>query len=185
MVEIPHFETPRLHLRGVRDTDIPAYERHFVDYEVISELSAKVPWPFPAGGVAAFLSENIFPRQALDRWLWGIFLKSQPEELIGAIELWREGSPENRGFWLGRRFWGQGLMTEAVVPITSYAFNELGFEKLTLTNAAGNFRSRRVKEKTGALLIGRAPAPFVNPQYTEHEIWELTKEAWLRFMGTT
>ena len=76
-------------------------------------------------------------------------------------------------------------MTEAVVPITSYAFNELGFEKLTLTNAAGNFRSRRVKEKTGALLIGRAPASFVNPQYTEHEIWELTKEAWLRFMGTT
>lgn len=70
-------------------------------------------------------------------------------------------------------------MTEAVEPVMDYAFNELGFEKLVFTNAVGNIRSRRVKEKTGAKLVRVAPAKFVNPAYTEHEIWELSKTEWL------
>jgi hypothetical protein len=59
-----------------------------------------------------------------------------------------------------------------------YAFNALGFEKVILANAVGNERSRRIKEKNGAHLLRTEPAKFVNPTYTEHEIWELTKEQW-------
>ena len=70
-------------------------------------------------------------------------------------------------------------MTEAVGPVTQYAFETLGFEKMIFNNAKGNVRSRRVKEKSGARLIGVVPAKFVNPEYTEQEIWELTKEMWL------
>ncbi len=86
------------------------------------------------------------------------------------FELWRDGHPENRGFWLGRKFWGRGLMTEAVEPVTDYAFNELGFERLVFSNAAGNTRSARIKEKSGAHLRRVEPAKFVDPAYTEHEI---------------
>ena len=112
-----------------------------------------------------------------DRY-WGIFLKDNPDEIIGAIGLWRDGVPENRGFWLAKNFWGKGIRTEAVKPITDYAFNFLGFEKLVFTNAVGNTRSRRIKEKTGARLLRIEAAEFVNPEYTEREIWEITKEEW-------
>ena len=87
----------------------------------------------------------------------------------------RKGKPENRGFWLARKYWRQGIMTEAVEPIVSYAFSDLGFEKLIFANAVGNIASKRVKEKSGARLIGIEPANFVDPTYAEHEIWELTK----------
>lgn len=73
-----------------------------------------------------------------------------PKELIGAIELRRKGEPDNRGFWLAKKHWGRGIMTEAVIPVLEYAFNELGFEKLIFSNAVGNKRSHRIKEKTGA-----------------------------------
>ncbi len=66
-------------------------------------------------------------------------------------------------------------MFEAVIPITDYAFDTLGFETLIFTNAVGNQRSRRIKEKSGARLISIKPAKFVNPDYTHHEIWELNK----------
>lgn len=69
-------------------------------------------------------------------------------------------------------------MTEAVEPVMDYAFTNLGFEKLVFANAVGNIKSRRVKEKTGARLLYIEPAKFVNPAYTEHEIWELKKEDW-------
>jgi ribosomal-protein-alanine N-acetyltransferase len=178
MSSIPEFKTERLNLRGVTPEDFPAYHRHFVDYEVIAHLSAAVPWPFPAGGVADFMNSQVFPRLGVDRWLWGIFLQRDPVELIGGVDLWRPGEPENRGFWLGRKFWGRGIMTEAVAPTTNYAFNELGFQKLVFANAVGNTRSRRIKEKTGARLVEITPATFVDPRYSEREIWELTKEQW-------
>lgn len=125
-----------------------------------------------------YIENVLLAEQGKDRWFWGLFLKTNPTELIGGIDLWRKGIPENRGFWIGKKFWGQGLMTEAVDPITDHAFDALGFEKLILSNALGNIRSRRVKEKMGAKLLGTRPSKFVNPAYTESETWELTKEAW-------
>ena len=128
-----------------------------------------------------FLEEVILPKQGIKRWLWVIFLKDQRDDVIGCVDLWRKGYPDNRGFWLAKQHWGKGFMTEAVTPIMDYAFDELDFEKLIFGNAVGNDRSRRVKEKTGATYIENRPAKFVNPKYKEQEIWELTKENWVKF----
>lgn len=179
---LPQFETERLILKAVTKDDIPSYTKHFVDYEIIEQLAATVPWPYPENGVEWFLNQLIWPHQGKTQWMWGLFEKQNSSELIGAIHLWSKGHPENRGFWLGKKFWGKGYMTEAVKPVMNYAFNELGFEKLIFTNAVGNLKSRRVKEKTGCRLIDIKPAKFVNPKYTEHEIWELTKEEWIKYV---
>ena len=64
--------------------------------------------------------------------------------------------------------------------ISERFLHHLGFEKLIFANAVGNDRSGRVKEKTGAIYIENKPAKFVNPKYTENEIWELTKENWMK-----
>ena len=177
-MDIPEFTTKRLILRGVVEEDAPSYTEHFVDYEVIRNLAAVVPWPYPDNGVLEFIRNTILPHQGDNRWSWGIFDKQNPLELIGVVELWRPGSPENRGFWLGRKFWGQGLMTEAVVPVMDYAFEELGFDVLVFSNALGNTRSRRVKEKTGAHLVRTEPAAFVDSTFKESEVWELSKSDW-------
>jgi RimJ/RimL family protein N-acetyltransferase len=179
---VPQFETERLLLRGVTVDDAPSYQQNFADYEVIRNLASAVPWPFPENGVMEFLSKMIFPVQGKDVWMWGIFLKDNPMELIGVVHLWRAGKPENRGFWLARKHWGKGIMTEAVEPVMNYAFDELGFEKLVFANAVGNARSRRVKEKTGARLLYVESAKFVDPILTEHEVWELTKASWKEFI---
>jgi len=184
MRPLPTFQTERLLLRGIRLEDADAYTKHFVDYAVISHLSPTVPWPYPEGGVFDYLKNRILPQQGKNKWVWGILLRTNPEEIIGGVDLWRDGTPENRGFWLGKQFWGRGIMTEAVTPVMDYAFNELGFEKLIFANARGNTRSRRIKEKTGARLLRTEPAKYVDPAYTEREVWELTKEEWLKFRAT-
>jgi len=105
-------------------------------------------------------------------------LRGCTDEIIGAIDLWRAGKSENRGFWLGREFWGRGLMTEAVVPVIDHAFDHLGFAEVILSNALGNDRSRRINEKTDANFLGTETAKFVDPSYAEHEIWQLPNVAW-------
>ena len=183
MASLPTFETERLILRGITEADTPAYEKHFVDYAIISQLDSAIPWPYPQGGVLDWIRTHIVPNQGSELWAWGIVLKAQPAELIGCIELLRQGKPHNRGFWLSQRYWGQGLMTEAVVPVTNYAFDVLGFERLIFANAVGNVGSRRIKEKTGARFLRTEPAQLVNPEYSEREIWELTKEEWIASRG--
>jgi len=174
----PEFQTKRLILKAVTEADIPSYEKYFIDYEVIRHLSSVVPWPYPGDGVSHHIKTCILPKQGDNKWVWGIYLRQETKELIGVVDLWRPGKPENRGFWLGHQFWGYGYMTEAVIPVTDFAFDILGFNKLIFSNAVGNLRSRRIKEKTGARVIGVEPASFVDPIYREREIWELSCDSW-------
>ena len=164
------FSTKRLELRPITLMDIPSYEKYFIDYEVIRFLSKNVPWPYPKNGIQIFLEEFIFPNLGKDRWFWGICLKSNPNEIIGAIDLWRQGVPEHRGFWLGGKYWGNGFMTEAIQPVNQFSFEQLGFNKLIFSNAKGNYASRKVKKKTGAKFLKLMPAEFVDPIFTKTEI---------------
>jgi len=175
----------RIFLRPVTEQDIPAYEKHFVDYEVVRHLTDRIPWPYPEDGVRDWVENHILALQGNNRWIWGIFLHTDTATLIGCIELWRPGTPENRGFWLGRAHWGQGLMTEATVLVTDFAFEHLGFETLILSNAKGNRRSARIKEKAGARLIRCEPEGFVDPVYSESELWELHKQDWIAHRNQT
>ncbi|SHG32631.1 GNAT family N-acetyltransferase [Pedobacter caeni] len=181
MQAIPTLNTERLILKGVSIADVASYTKYFVDYDVVRYLSDEVPWPYPENGVKDHLEKVVLPQQGDGHWVWGIFLKEQPDELIGTVDLRREGKPEHRGFWLGKPFWGKGIMTEANVSVLDYAFGALGFERLLFANAVGNIGSRRIKEKTGAQLIGIREAGFVDPLLKECEVWELTPENWLKF----
>jgi ribosomal-protein-alanine N-acetyltransferase len=177
-IPTPRFETDRLLLRELTLSDAPTYQQNFNNYEVIQHLSAAVPWPYPDDGVEYFLNNVVFPNQGKNRWDWGLFLKTNPSEVIGTISFFLPGVPEHRGFWLAKKYWGMGLMTEAVAPIMGFAFNTLKMESIIFSNAVGNDRSRRVKEKTGATFVETRPVKFVSPLYTESEYWELSKTAW-------
>jgi len=175
-MSVPTLETARLILSDVLGADPIAYEKNFNDVKIIGDLATAVPWPYPPGGVLDYF-EKLRPDQGRTRWVWAIYLKSNPAEPIGNVDL-RLSAPENRGFWLARKHWGQGYMTEATDAVTDYAFDTLGFESLLLSNALGNHRSRRIKEKSGATLLRTEPANFNNPAYTHREVWKLTKDAW-------
>jgi ribosomal-protein-alanine N-acetyltransferase len=178
MPNVPTFKTNRLIVRELLESDLSAYKKHFINYEVIRHLGGHVPWPYPEHGVIDYAKSDIFPYQGIDKWVWAINLIESPNDLIGVIEFLRKPSPTNRGFWLAQPYWGNGYMTEAVAPITDYAFEVLGFEKLIFGNAVGNNRSARIKEKSGAQFVRREKASYVDPLLTERDIFELTRENW-------
>lgn len=171
--------TERLILNELVLDHAPDYQKGFADYNVIRHMNAAVPWPYSDNGVEDFLTNTILPFQGKSVWAWAIFFKEDQDNLIGSISL-RISDKDNRGFWLAHPYWGHGYMTEAADAVNAHAFHHLGFEKLLLTNAKGNHRSRRVKEKTGARLVSVVPTKAVDSSYTEAEQWELLKEEWLK-----
>lgn len=100
-----------------------------------------------------------------------------PEKIIGAISL-TTGSKDNRGFWLGTVWQGQGLMTEAVAVTNDFWFDVLGFHVLRTPKAVANIASRRISEKIGMRVVAIEEHQYVLDRLPT-EIWELTRERWL------
>lgn len=177
-MSVKTLRTKRLILKELTLDHEKDYTEGFVDYEVIRHFTSRIPWPYPENGVRDYMLNEILPNQGQTRWQWGIFLKENPEKLIGSISL-QVSEVDNRGFWLARQYWGQGYMTEAAEAVNRFAFEDLGFEILRFTNARGNIGSRRIKEKTGARLVKSIPIEeALDPQYTEAEHWEFTRKEW-------
>ena len=59
------------------------------------------------------------------------------------------------GYWLGEPYWGRGVMTEAVVAVTTYGLEQLGLVRIFATPFEWNLASCRVLEKGGYTLEGR------------------------------
>ena len=76
---------------------------------------------------------------------------------IGSIGLHLNGSTDmtdrddecELGYWIGKPFWGQGLIPEASRELLRYAFEDLGMRAVWCGYYDGNEKSRRVQEKLG------------------------------------
>lgn len=53
------------------------------------------------------------------------------------------------GYWLGKPYWGQGLIPEAVMALLARCFNDLDLKTVWCGYYEGNSKSKRVCEKCG------------------------------------
>ena len=176
----PALETPRLVLRPLALEDADPIQAVFPQWEIVRYLNAIVPWPFPEGAALGHIRDHALPAMERgDEWHWTLRRKEQPDSLIGRIHLSR-GEGNNRGFWILPEYRAQGLMTEAVVAVTDYWFDVLGFPVLRAPKAAANIGSRRISEKTGMRLVGMIEGDYVCGRLPG-EVWEVTAEEWRAF----
>jgi ribosomal-protein-alanine N-acetyltransferase len=176
----PVLETPRLVLRPIRTKDAPVLQRRFPHWDIVRHLSSVVPWPYPADGAATFIARCLEEHAAGEKNHWAIIPKEGPAEMIGCIDLWPDDghSHDMRAFWLDPEFQRRGLMMEAAQRVTAYAFCELRWPHLWLSNAQENHASRRIKEKQGARLVDLVIRQQVGGK-GEVMVWQLMRREWL------
>lgn len=118
---------------------------------------------------------------------YAVCLKSD-SKAIGTIELKLNGHTDmtekddecELGYWLGKPFWGQGIIPEAVREILRHAFEDIGMNKVWCGYYDGNVKSKRVQEKCGFRYQWTTPdvdVPLMNEIRTGH-VSCLTKEEW-------
>jgi RimJ/RimL family protein N-acetyltransferase len=74
------------------------------------------------------------------------------DEVIGVIGLRNLKLTDKKAeltYWLGRKFWGRGLMSEAVSLMLKYAFGKLGLRRVHAMVHERNTGSIKVLEKAG------------------------------------
>ena len=115
---------------------------------------------------------------------FAVILKERPDEPVGSIGVFPTEAPEigsepEIGYWIGRPFWGQGLIPEAVRELLRYCFEDKGAQRVWCSHYAGNEKSKRVIEKCGFSyqLTWESPA-LVDDALRPTLFYALTKEKW-------
>jgi [ribosomal protein S5]-alanine N-acetyltransferase len=136
-----------LSLRAPRLSDAESLAKHANDRDVWINLRDRMPHPYSAKDALQWLRtvERQDPRTT--------FIIDRNGEAVGGIGL-ALGTDIERcsaevGYWLGKEFWGRGIVTMALRRICEYAFDELGLTRVFATPLAWNPASFRVLEKTG------------------------------------
>jgi [ribosomal protein S5]-alanine N-acetyltransferase len=174
---IDSLETARLCLRPLRIEDAEQTQILFPHWEIVRYLNSIVPWPYPSDGAFTHFRDVAVPEMERgERWHWTIRRKTDPDQMIGNISLMKNES-NNRGFWLGLPWQGQGFMTEASEAVTEYWFENLGFPVLRAPKAIQNVASRRISEKNGMRVVAVEERDYVSGRFPT-EIWEITAAEW-------
>ncbi len=139
-------ETKRLILRPWCEDDA----KELYTYACDPEVGPSAGWP-PHTSVEN--SREIIRKVLSAPETYAVCLKENGKP-IGSIGFHRndlaEGDDEYElGYWIGKRFWGQGLIPEASREMLRYAFEELKMNRIWCGYYDGNEKSRRVQEKLG------------------------------------
>jgi ribosomal-protein-alanine N-acetyltransferase len=173
----PTLETQRLILRPLELSDAAQTQVLFPQWEIVRYLRNVVPWPYPTDGAYMFYRDISLPAvERGDEWAWTLRLKSTPDQLIGAISVFRHET-DNRGFWLGLPWQRQRFMSEACEAVTDFWFNVLKFSVLRVPKAIANIGSRRISENQGMRVIATEDRDYVSGRFPS-EIWEITVDEW-------
>jgi len=143
-------ETKRLLLRPWREEDAASLFRYAQD----PDIGPIAGWP-PHKSVKESLEiiKTVFAAPET----YAVVLK-ETGEAIGCCGIMRSNSLHSAdmesyeaeiGYWIGKPYWGQGLIPEAVMVLLGRCFNELSISSVWCVYYDGNSKSRRVCEKCG------------------------------------
>ena len=142
-------KTERLVLRPLEEGDLDRVTELLQDKE-IHKYMERVPYPYSRKDAEALLRSD---RRERDAHHMVITLNG---EVVGRVSLMRifRGRAQ-LGYWLGKAYWGKGIMTEAVSGMLNHYSGEID---LVVAHAAvPNKASQRVLEKTGFRRVAILP----------------------------
>ena len=173
-------KTERLILRRWAESDAES----LFEYAKDPDVGPVAGWP---AHQSVDESLNVIRNVFHGKEAYAICLKTD-EKAIGAIELKLNGHTDmtdrddecELGYWLGKPYWGQGIMPEAVKEILRHAFEDIGMTKVWVGYYDCNTKSKRVQEKAGFRYQWKSEnvdIPLMHEKRTGH-VSSMTKDQW-------
>ena len=138
-------------MRAWRRDDADALVRQADDYDVWKNLGDLFPHPYTAADAKSWLGGGAESRSELSLAI------DVDGELAGGLGLKFPRDPIYRvtaevGYWLGRAWWGRGIMPRVLTAFVPWAFERFELERIEAGVFETNPASARVLEKAGFAL---------------------------------
>jgi RimJ/RimL family protein N-acetyltransferase len=142
-------------VRGFTLDDLTSLVHHANNRRVSIHLRDRFPYPYLEQHGRHFL-EHVTSSRPVTNWAIdvegaavggiGVMLQTDVERVSAEI-----------GYWLGEAHWGRGIVTEALIAVTSEVFRRFDLTRLYALPFADNPASVRVLEKAGYVKEGLMP----------------------------
>lgn len=141
-------------LRPFAAEDAPSLYEHANDEKVAQNLRDVFPWPYTFQDAEDYIASCIAAGES--RQLCRAIVVGG--KAVGSIGLFLQQDVYRKsaelGYWLGRAYWGQGIMSRAVELLCREGFERYDICRIFAEPYATNLGSRRVLEKAGFVLEG-------------------------------
>jgi [ribosomal protein S5]-alanine N-acetyltransferase len=140
----------KISIRPPRLSDAQSVYYHINDKSVV-RWTVHIPHPYPRYASLKYIKSCMKTWDAGTQYLF-VIVRNDTDKAIGMVDIMHVDAKHRHaelGYWLGRAYWGRGVMTEAVRLGLSYAFGTLRLHRVYGKCFAENRGSGRVMEKCG------------------------------------
>lgn len=172
----PIIETARLTLTPPQLDDARRIARFLNDFDVAGNL-ARVPYPYRLDDARAWLRTR---QQSYPPGETGLGIYLNGEGLVGQVgfHISDDGEPII-GYWLGKPFWNQGIMTEAVTASLDWYFANAEASRIVSGVFYFNAPSLAVQHKLGFTTTGESMIMcLARGRQVRHIDTQLTRAVW-------
>lgn len=143
-------ETPRLILRRITLDDA---DQMFANWASDPEVTKYLTWPTHTDvRVTKNVIKGWVSQYDSDLYFQWVIEHKESKEVIGTISILNIDESLRKGevgYCLSRRFWNQGIMTEALQYVLNYLITDTDFETIVAKHDINNTASGRVMIKNG------------------------------------
>lgn len=177
-------QTKRLILRESTLKDAGDISENLNDLEVSRYIvPGQYPYTIQDAKKSIIQRSKMSKKKLKENYILGIELKSE-KKIIGEVLLLKvnifQGTAEV-GYWLGKRYWGQGIMTEAIEKILEFSFNKLKLRRLTILTPVANTPSNKLAKKLGFKFEGKLREVYkskVTGKIYDANLYSLLRKEW-------
>ncbi len=148
-----HLQLQTCIIRPWQPGDELALAKHANNYNIWINLRNSFPYPYTLQDAQSWIMLTNVTRPVTNFALevngeaaGGIGFILQPDIYAKSAEI---------GYWLGEKYWNQGIVTEALKAATEYGLEHFELERIYAAVFDWNAKSARVLEKAGYILEGR------------------------------
>ncbi|MDP2301642.1 MAG: GNAT family N-acetyltransferase [Ignavibacteria bacterium] len=178
----------KVHLRRLVWADAPIIYEFMQEYDLVKYL-AELPQPYNIEHAYAFIEfanketeeKKTFHFAIVDR-ATGNFIGA-----IGLKDVDLDFKVAETGYWIGKKYWGCGFATDAIMVMINFCMRELKLKKLKAIVFESNVGSIKVLEKCGFKYFGFSEKKYCNTLLDEpllefvYESVSREKEVYERF----
>ena len=160
-----------IYLTQITESDKPSLIKYINDPEIY-KYTLKIPHPYLEKDAELwinFVEKSRIEEGILKHWA----VKNKTDGLIGGIgfhsKYGKHSHKDEIGYWLGKPFWNNSIMTDVVKKICTIGFSEFNLTRIEATVFVNNDASKRVLEKSGF----RREGTLKNYHYKDGELLDV------------
>jgi RimJ/RimL family protein N-acetyltransferase len=164
-------------LRTWAISDLESLVKYANNWNVAKNLTDKFPHPYTERNGREFIEfatkDNPIHILAIDidrQAIGGIGIHPQEDIHRKNAEL---------GYWLAEPFWGQGIISNAIIQIINFGFSTYDIDRIFARPFGTNIASQKVLKKNNFILEGRfEKVLFKNGEYLDELVYAFRRENW-------